>query len=362
MSPVRCSWIAVLILMAGVSLAAAPAAGGGIPAPTDHSVSIRIFQWRPFLAPFHSVVLHYPIGFLTLAFILELYGVRRPSRELQRITSLVILLSLLSGVAAALLGLMRAGSGSYDARGLGLHRLFGLAIPLLTLLTLFLQLRWRHGGEANRVLRAGYRSLLILSLVALVIGGHLGGNLTHGSKYLVQNAPQFVKALLEDEESGEPGREIVFNTEQNHFVETIQPIFEAKCIACHGPEKQKGAYRLDQTALAFKGGESGLEAIRPKDPMHSELVRRILLPGDHDEAMPPEGKPCLSAEEILLLVRWIQNGAPFVEKFQSGKLGLTWTLENRSRNGVRLWSQPQSQTGVSSNAASAAPSREDSNR
>ncbi|MBI2947700.1 MAG: hypothetical protein HYY23_08630 [Verrucomicrobia bacterium] len=324
-------------------------AESGNPAPAASPASARIFQWRPFLAPFHSVVLHYPIGFLTLAFILELYGWWRPSRELRQITTLVILLSLISGILAATLGLMRAGSGGYDGRSLALHRVFGLAIPLLTLLTLFLQVRWRRGRENNRVVQTGYRTCLILSLVALVIGGHLGGNLTHGAKYLVQNAPQFVKALLEEDESGETEQETTLNADQKLFVETIQPIFEAKCIACHGPEKQKGAYRLDQTAIAFKGGESGLEAIRPKDPLHSELVRRMLLPGDHDEAMPPEGKPCLSAEEILQLVRWIQNGAPFVEKFQSGKLGLTWTLENRSRDGVRLWSQPQRESGASSN-------------
>ena len=29
------------------------------------------------------------------------------------------------------------------------------------------------------------------------------------------------------------------------FVRDVQPIFEAKCLKCHGAEKQKSGYRLD---------------------------------------------------------------------------------------------------------------------
>ena len=287
-----------------------------------------------------------------MAFLLELYRLRRPSHELHRITTLVILLSLLSGIVAAALGIMRAGTGGYETKTLALHRSFGLSIPILTVLTLLFQIRWSR-GDSNRFVLAGYRTSLVCTLAVLVIGGHLGGNLTHGSKYLVQNAPQFVKALLEEDDPVETDREVRYDEAQKVFVETIQPIFETKCVRCHGPEKQKGAYRLDKTDIAFKGGESGLEAIRPKDPMHSELVRRILLPSDHEDAMPPEGKECLSPEEILQLVRWVQKGAPFVEKFQSEKLGLNWTLETRGHEGVRLWSQPQPPDHTSSNGAAA---------
>ena len=257
-------------------------------------------------------MLHYPIGFLTLAFILEIYRLRRPSRELHRITGLVIGLSLFSGLLSATLGLLRAGSGGYDPESLGLHRAFGLSIPVLTLLTWVAHIRLGR-DENNRCARTGYRALLGAALTVLVVGGHLGGNLTHGSRYLVQNAPQFVKTLLDEETPDASGDVSAVDEKQRYFSETIRPILNAKCLACHGPEKQKGAYRLDKPDSLIKGGESGLAAIQPGDPMRSELVRRILLPTGHDEAMPPEGKAHLSAEEILLLARWIQDGAAIGE-------------------------------------------------
>jgi uncharacterized membrane protein len=301
--------IALLTFIPAILWAAAPHAA---PAPA----STGLFKWRPFLAPFHAVVLHYPIGFLTMAFLLELYRMRRPSPELSRITTWVILLSLISGCMAATLGWLRAANGNYEGRSLDLHRWYGIAIPFLTVLTLAFQMRQR--GEAPGVVtQLAYRFTLVITLIALVLGGHYGGNLTHGSKYLVQNAPHFLKTLLD--ETDEAGGEVSAATTAagaadpgtKLFLERIHPVFEAKCVRCHGPEKQKGRYRLDQRALALKAGESGEEAIKPKDPFKSNLVRLILLPSEHDEVMPPSGKDPLTQDEIIQIIRWIQLGAPY---------------------------------------------------
>jgi hypothetical protein len=37
-----------------------------------------IFQWRPFVGPFHSILLHFPIGFVTMAFLVDPYYLWRP--------------------------------------------------------------------------------------------------------------------------------------------------------------------------------------------------------------------------------------------------------------------------------------------
>ena len=50
---------------------------------------------------------------------------------------------------------------------------------------------------------------------------------------------------------------------------------------------------------------------KPGDPLASNLVRLILLPSDDDEVMPPTGKGTLTPDEVLHLVRWIQQGAHF---------------------------------------------------
>src|SRR2546427_536489 len=46
-------------------------------------------------------------------------------------------------------------------------------------------------------------------------------------------------------------------TNRIDFGRDIQPIFEASCFKCHGPEKPKSHFRLDNRAAALKGGENG---------------------------------------------------------------------------------------------------------
>jgi uncharacterized membrane protein len=296
-----------LLLLVALTAFEAGAATSAVAGP---STAAKIFHWRPFLAPFHSVLLHYPIGFLTMAFILEIYGLRRGSPELRRITTFVIILSLVSGLVTASLGILRAGSGEYESKTLGLHRWLGMSIPILTSATLWLQIRAKR-TEFNRVALAGYRAVLTTTLGVLVVAGHYGGNLTHGSKYLVENAPEFVKELFEEDAEPCATSQMICDESEKYFIENIQGIFNAKCVRCHGEEKQKAHYRLDQAEIAFKGGDSGIPAIKPNDPLHSNLVRLILLPPGHDDAMPPQGKQPLNPEEIMRIIHWIQNGAPF---------------------------------------------------
>ena len=147
----------------------------------------------------------------------------------------------------------------------------------------------------------------------LVIAGHQGGNLTHGSKYLVENAPGFVKTLLDETAPAEGKIEKGSAGGENLFAAKVRPLLEAKCLQCHGAAKHKGGYRLDVSEMALKGGESGRAAIKPGNPLESNLVRLILLPRDSDDVMPPDGKEPLTSDEIMILIRWIQAGAPFDE-------------------------------------------------
>ncbi|HEV3024049.1 MAG TPA: DUF1549 domain-containing protein, partial [Pirellulales bacterium] len=94
------------------------------------------------------------------------------------------------------------------------------------------------------------------------------------------------------------------------FNRDIRPILSDHCYPCHGPDhaKRKADLRLDLEAEAFALRE-GSSPIVPRDPAASELYRRITS-ADPDERMPPAeaGRP-LSAEQIDLLRRWIEQGA-----------------------------------------------------
>jgi hypothetical protein len=50
------------------------------------------------------------------------------------------------------------------------------------------------------------------------------------------------------------------------FQDRVLPLLQARCISCHGAEKQKGKLRLDSRASILKGGENG----RPSCPATGE--------------------------------------------------------------------------------------------
>ncbi|HAV62556.1 MAG TPA: hypothetical protein DCY13_09350 [Verrucomicrobiales bacterium] len=97
------------------------------------------------------------------------------------------------------------------------------------------------------------------------------------------------------------------------FNRDIRPILSDHCYACHGPDegKRKAGLRLDQRESALNQLKSGDHAIKPGEPSRSTLVGRVTST-DPDEIMPPpeEGKP-LSKEQVEMLVRWVQEGAPW---------------------------------------------------
>lgn len=92
------------------------------------------------------------------------------------------------------------------------------------------------------------------------------------------------------------------------FEKEIAPIFQKSCIECHGPKKDRGDLRLDTRDAAFKS------AIVAGKADESEVVKRIILPKDHDDIMPPKGGP-LPSEQIEAIRNWINEGALWPEGF-----------------------------------------------
>jgi hypothetical protein len=101
------------------------------------------------------------------------------------------------------------------------------------------------------------------------------------------------------------------NSTRVDFVKDVQPILKAACHRCHGPDMQMGRLRLDSKALAFQGGLSG-RAIVPAKPSESLLLQRVLGQGDKVR-MPLDGSP-LNPEQMVLIRRWIEEGAVWPEE------------------------------------------------
>lgn len=91
------------------------------------------------------------------------------------------------------------------------------------------------------------------------------------------------------------------------FNRDIRPIFNEKCLRCHGGVKANGHFSLLFEEDAFSPAESGKIAIVPGNHRKSELYRRIVHP-DPELRMPYQKNP-LTEEEITLIARWIDEGA-----------------------------------------------------
>jgi mono/diheme cytochrome c family protein len=87
----------------------------------------------------------------------------------------------------------------------------------------------------------------------------------------------------------------------------VRAVFEGKCLECHNPDKTKGKLLMTTREGFLKGGESGA-ALLGVAADQSELVKRLVLPKDHDDIMPPKGGP-LPAAEIDVIRRWVAEGA-----------------------------------------------------
>ena len=100
------------------------------------------------------------------------------------------------------------------------------------------------------------------------------------------------------------------------FSKEVLPVLESKCFKCHGEKKAKSKLRLHTLADVLKGGKNG-GAIAPGKSAASLLIKRISLPKDDDDIMPPEGGP-LEKSQIEAIRRWIDQGAKWAEGADSG--------------------------------------------
>ena len=90
----------------------------------------------------------------------------------------------------------------------------------------------------------------------------------------------------------------------------VLPIFQVRCVACHGKRRQEAGLDLRTRASRLKGGRSG-PAVLPGDPDRSPIIRKI----ESGEMPPVEMQLANSvrpptAAELQLLRRWIEAGAP----------------------------------------------------
>ncbi len=244
-----------------------------------------------FIGRLHPLLVHLPIGFLVLIGIFELLALRPRGQNLRPAIRVVLGLTLPVAWAGIGCGWLLAESGDYDGSSLFWHRWLGVGLGFACAVLFGL-----HRFGPSRI----YRWMLILTLGLLAATSHFGGSLTHGKDFL-----SWPKAKSAANQSGRPGDLAT----QSFHAAVIQPIFQQACVSCHGPEKAKGGLRMHTAASLLAGGDSG-PVLQPTGADRSPLGKRLALPLDVEEHMPPDGKRQLTEAEMALVRWWLDAGAP----------------------------------------------------
>ncbi|GAA5505690.1 WD40 repeat domain-containing protein [Novipirellula caenicola] len=90
------------------------------------------------------------------------------------------------------------------------------------------------------------------------------------------------------------------------FVSDVLPILNKHCVGCHNADDSEGGLRLDDHAALLDGGDTGL-AVTAGAATSSRML--LMIKGEIDPVMPPEGEPGLNADQIETIAAWIDQGA-----------------------------------------------------
>ncbi len=248
---------------------------------------------------FHPVLVHLPIGILLIALLLEWISLYPRYAVSPNVLRLVWFCGMLSAGLSCLTGYLLSTSGDYDEELVSWHLYIALALFFLSVILFILA-----GREKKAI---AFKGLSIALLALILLTGHLGGSLTHGSDYLTSAFPNSGGST---EDIQKPIADI---KEAIVYTNIIRPILQANCYSCHGRQKQKGNLRLDDSTWIAKGGKGGF-IIHPFRPAASELVKRLLLPLEDEHHMPPNPKRPMKKGDIALIEWWVAQGADFSKK------------------------------------------------
>jgi mono/diheme cytochrome c family protein/uncharacterized membrane protein len=245
---------------------------------------------------FHPLLVHLPIGILLIAALFQLLALRPKYASMHAAISIALFWGMISAILSCISGYFLSLTGDYDDELIDTHTWFAIATASISIIAYFFN-RWENE----------FAKWVILLMVPLIfVTGHLGGSLTHGSDYLT-------KGFSKDSTVEKEIKPIADVQEANAYADIIQPIFESKCYGCHNKSKKKGKLRLDEPEFILKGGKDG-EVIKPGNADESDMMKRLLLPRNEEDHMPPKEKPQLKDNEIALIHWWIATGATFDKK------------------------------------------------
>ena len=104
------------------------------------------------------------------------------------------------------------------------------------------------------------------------------------------------------------------------YAKVIQPMFDAHCVSCHGPKKEKGKLRLDTLEVTLKGGKNPTFVIGK--PNSSMLLSRVFLDRTAGDVMPPKAEKPMTEKQKEALYTFIE-GQPIPDELAKAALADT---------------------------------------
>lgn len=249
-----------------------------------------------FAGRLHPLLLHVPIGALVGLLLLEIVASLGKFEFPRRARFVLILLVAISAVAAAATGWLLSNEADYGGDTLTRHFWLGIAAAVLSVFCAIFAGFARFGRL--------YAGFLVATAVVMSAAGHLGAEITHGRDWLW--AP--FRTVQPADDAAPRGTAAAAANNDSAYARIIAPIFDSRCVECHGESKKKARLALHRYDAIMAGSGNGLVIDRDA-PDQSELLRRLLLPPEDDERMPPPDRPQLTAEQIRAIEAWVLSGA-----------------------------------------------------
>jgi len=247
-----------------------------------------------FIAHLHPLLVHLPIGFIIISLLFDWHQKNNFSVSKDKVSTFLWGMSAIAAILAMATGIASLRTGYYEGLNMFIHLICGYSIAAVCTIIWYTKWKKKSFFDAQNIV---FKSLL---LVGLLIGGHMGGNLTHGEEYMptpMDPKSDLKKIDLSDKDS------------INVYDDIIQVILNQKCNRCHEEEDARGRLVMttEEGLLSDKYGDP---AIAPGDLYNSEVYKRISLSPWNNRYMPPSGPP-ITYKEKKIIEWWIMQGAPF---------------------------------------------------
>jgi len=230
------------------------------------------------LGRWHPVILHFPIVLLLITVFLGLTGKQIPVN--------LLAIAVISVLVTAISGFFLGKEANVKGDLMFWHQWLGSGLAALAVLWYWLVRKDLQQKIFTKVLQ-----VVLIGMVLFT--GHYGGMVTHGEDFLALPNKKRLEKI--------PENPLIYQ-------DIVGRILDDRCVSCHNPNKKKGELVMTGINEMLKGGEAG-NTLVVGDPENSEMIKRLHLPLEEEEHMPPEGKKQLDGSEIQILERWIALGA-----------------------------------------------------